>query len=246
MLGAAKASGGGWGARLSAALGLFFVPRRVHGEATVHDRLRAERAGDESTVNVSREAVTQRVHGDDGAPGRGRPGRVRGPDAGVQGSEETVAATGQDDDDAWKPLIFMGVKDTVDEFVFYMLSEGDPPYRLTHSDWVDQFRRWALSHRVQGLPPSIFLAAFGRHPAVKKGRDRLKKGDGSVIRLDTEARSPRRKVVYVLAMPRKLPGTVPVAGVVPPRPVASKSKRAAEKAVASPAPPEPMPQRRAA
>lgn len=61
------------------------------------------------------------------------------------------------------------------------------------------------------MPDIIFLRTFGAHFCVRKGRDRIKRRDGSVERLDTDARSPKRKVVYVLTKPRKLPGKVPVA-----------------------------------
>ena len=228
MLGA-NTTTGGWRQRLSAAVGLFFAPQRVHDATTRNSPSALRVKDDESTVNVSHDTVSRRVHGDEGSPGRGRPRRVHGSGEPDHGREAVVAPHAEAAENPWKPLIEMGVKDTVDEFVFYML-KGDPPYRLNHEEWLTQFRRWALHERVAPIPACIFLAAFGKHPAVRKGRDRLKQRDGKVIRLDTEARSPKRQVVYVLAMPRKLPGTVPVGDIVPKQTLPTKAERDRQKA----------------
>lgn len=207
----------------------FFLCRpRVHGE--------------------SREATAGpgRVPGDEASLGRGRPGGVHGADARVHGPETSDATSdaqaSDESPDDWTPRIFMGVKDTVDEFVAYMLMSELGPFRYAHDGWVAQFRRWGLEHRIALCPDTIFLAAFGRHPAVRKGRERAKRANGTVIRLDTEARSPKRPTIYILEQPRALPGRVPVAHVVAPRPIETKRQREAAKAAA--AQPTPQPERR--
>lgn len=204
--------GVGWLALFASAF--FLRPRRVQGESTVVARDHAS----ESTVDAG-------VHGDGTVPGRGRPGRVHG-HAHLDHGPDTVVVADEDDE---KPLIFMGVRDTVDAFVDYMLA-GEPPYRFTYERWLTNFRAWGRENRVALVPDTIFLAALGRHPFVRKGRDRLKTRDGSVVRLDTEARSPKRRVVYILEQPRRLPGKVPVADVVPAEPVLTRRQREAARA----------------
>ncbi|MGE0022486.1 MAG: hypothetical protein AB7S70_02520 [Hyphomicrobium sp.] len=139
-----------------------------------------------------------------------------------------------------KPCLFMGVKDTVDAFVDYMMT-GDIPLRLSHDRWLQQFRRWARESRVEAFPDTIFLTAFKRHPYVRKGRERAKDRNGRVIRVDTDARSPKRPVVYVLEEPRRLPGTVPVSDVVPKREVLTKKQREAARAAVAQPPEQPLP-----
>lgn len=231
MLGAARKSAGtGWCSRLSAAVsGLFFGAGRVHGRATVHERLRATMASAESmAAGTAREstALAHGVHADPGHPGRGWPGRVPGLATRVPGPE-TLVSPGADDGE--NPCIHMGAADLVGEFVAYMLT-ADCRIALDHKAMLAQYWRWAREFRVHRIPDTIFLAQLGRHPEVRKGRERAKDKQGRVVRLDTDARSPKRPVVYIIGESKRarrtLPGTVPVADLVKTDPVLTRNRAA--------------------
>ena len=233
-----SAVGLGWSALLAS---LFFSRKRVPAESgpVAHPgRADLKTGAAESRVVSSRVSGTTGVQGGRASPGRGWPGRVPGLTRPDPGRGTLVAPPAESDAEALKPRVHMGVSDAVNEFVTYMLT-GFDTYRLTHEDMLAQYRRWALEFRVALMPETIFLAALGRHPAVSKARDRVKGRDGSVVRLDTDARSPKRVSVYVIKRPRSarasdahaasahLPGKVPVADVVPAQTLASPSERRA-------------------
>ena len=123
----------------------------------------------------------------------------------------------------------MGAADLVGEFVAYMLT-ADCRIALDHKGMLAQYWRWAREFRVHRIPDTIFLAQLGRHPEVRKGRPRAKDKEGRVVRLDTEARSPKRSVVYIIGESKRArrprPGTVPVADLVKTDPVLTRNRAA--------------------
>jgi hypothetical protein len=132
----------------------------------------------------------------------------------------------------------MGAADLVGEFVSYMLT-ADCRIALDHTGMLAQYWRWAREFRVHRIPDTIFLAQLGRHAEVRKGRERAKDKEGRVVRLATEARSPKRPVVYIIGESKRArrprPGTVPVADLVKTDPVLTRNRAAAPQPAPQPA-----------
>lgn len=71
----------------------------------------------------------------------------------------------------------------------------------THDAWVAAFLKWTARCGIEAAPAQTFLKLFKASPGVEYHRPRLKR-DGRVIKLDTGAQSPARKIHYrVVALP---------------------------------------------
>lgn len=77
---------------------------------------------------------------------------------------------------------------------------------------LEYYRWWAAEERVLALPDTVILSLLGKHPAVKRRRDRVK--DPATGRVQKNAHgTPDRVTVYIFAAtaPIVLPAGVTLA-----------------------------------
>ena len=163
---------------------------------------------------------------------------VSSPVAGVQrgngaGAERAPEAPNKDGRLIMRPL------DHLTEYLGHIRAEklGINPFtgrwELKASDrwWVNDYRRWAHARGIVVIPGSMFLglmskAALAGGGGVKKSRDRIKDGDGRVLR--NAAGTPLRETNYTVFALAQAQKAAPKPARAPVMTASERARRLAE------------------